>query len=97
MAWIWLIGSVVLAGLLALRLGLLAPPHATTLIRIREGKVHIRRGSMLPYAREQVADALREAGVSSCFIAVVPGSRVVFSRTIPSRLHQRLRNVILNQ
>ena len=97
MMWIWIIGGSVLAGLLAVRFGLLAPPHATTLVRIRDGKLRIRRGNMLPYAKGQVADVLREAGVSSCFIAVVPGNRVVFSRAIPSTVHQRLRNIILNQ
>ena len=97
MIWIWAIGGSVLVGFLAIWLGFLPPPHATTLIRIRDGTLRIRRGEMRPYAIVQVADVLREAGVSSCFIAVTPGNRVAFSRSIPSTLHQRLRNVILNQ
>ena len=97
MIWIWVIGGSVLVGFLAIRLGFVPPPHATTLIQIRDGKLRVRRGEVRPYAKGQVAEVLREAGVSSCFIAVTPGKRVAFSRTIPSTLHQRLRNVILNQ
>jgi hypothetical protein len=39
---------------------------------------------------------LQEEGITSAFIAITLASRVVFSRTIPSWLHQRLRNILLN-
>jgi hypothetical protein len=97
MTLIWIVGGLVIVGILAVRLGFLPPPHATTLIRIRDGELRIRRGEMRPYAKGQVADVLREAAVSRCFIAVTPGNRVTFSRSIPSAVHQRLRNIILNQ
>ena len=95
--WVGIIGSLAVVGFLAFRLGFLPPPHATTLIRIRDGRVDVRRGQMRLHAKGQVADVLREAGVSSGFIAVTPGNRIAFSRSIPSTVHQRLRNVILNQ
>jgi hypothetical protein len=98
MTCLWIIGGVVLGGLfLAIQLGFLPPPHATTLLQIRNGQLRIRRGDLRPYAKGQVVEVLRETGVSRCFIAVIPGNRVRFSRSIPSTLHQRLRNIILNQ
>jgi hypothetical protein len=97
MPWVWIIAGLVVAGPLAVWLGLVAPPHAVTLIRFRGGRVVVSRGSVKAYAREQVGDVLREAGVSSCFIAVTPGNRAAFSRKVPSSFHQRLRNIILNQ
>jgi hypothetical protein len=73
------------------------PFDAAMLIRVRSGQLHLARGSLQSHAREHVADILREAGISRGFIAVTSANRVVFSRTIPGHLHQRLRNVLLNQ
>jgi hypothetical protein len=97
MLWVWIIPGFVLAGFFAVGLGLVPPPHAMTLIRFRDGRVLVKRGKVQPYAREQLADVLKEAGISSCFIAVSASRRVAFSRLIPPAYHQRLRNIILNQ
>ena len=77
--------------------GFVPPPHAITLIRVSDGKARISRGEMRPHAKIQVAEVLDEAGVSRCFIALLPGNRLCFSRSVPSEIHQRLRNIILNQ
>jgi hypothetical protein len=97
MPWIWIIPVLVAVGLLSVWLGLVAPPHAVTIIRFSGGRALVSRGTVTAYARDQVGDVLREAGVSSCFIAVTPGKRVAFSRKVPSSFHQRLRNIMLNQ
>src|SRR5436309_12580157 len=81
----------------AVSLGFLPPPHATTLVYVRAGELRVARGRLLPYAREHVTEILFEAGVSRGLIALTPGNGVAFSRHIPSALHQRLRNVLLNQ
>jgi hypothetical protein len=97
MIWIWVLAGAVLLGFTAIQLGFVPPPLAITLVRFRNGRLEIRKGQLRPYAREQVAGLLREANVVNCFIAVTSQNLVLFSRTIPSSIHQRLRNVILNQ
>ena len=94
---VWIIVGIVLAGLLAVWLGFVPPPYATTLIRIRDGELQVRRGRLQGLAREHISDILRDAGVSRGFIAITSANWVVFSRQIPRAIHQRLRNVILNQ
>jgi hypothetical protein len=88
-----------LAGLMVLAVwqGFVPPPHASTLIRIRDGVIHVRRGQVRADAREHLTDILRDVGVSQGFIAITPGNWVSFSRSIPPIVHQRLRNVLLNQ
>jgi hypothetical protein len=95
----WLIAIVCLAGLAiaAIWLGFVPPPHASTLIRVRDGAVRVRRGMVKSDVKAQMAEILTEAGVSRGFIAVTPDNRVAFSRRIPPTVHQRLRNVLLNQ
>jgi hypothetical protein len=88
---------VVLAILLPILLGFVPPPHANILVRIKAGSLQVKRGSVRAHAREHIEEILREAAVSSGFIAVTPGNRVTFSRQIPQAIHQRLRNVLLNQ
>lgn len=95
--WFGLLCGSVLMAFLAIRIGILAPPHAITLIRLRDGGLQVKRGRMRPDAIGQVAEILSHAGVSNGFIAVTPGNRVTFSRSISSAVRQRLRNVILNQ
>ena len=97
MALVWVIGGVVLAAALAVLLGILPPPHATTILRYRGGKIRVGRGQIRGCAKDQVGDVLRAAAVSKCFIAITPANRVSFSWRIPSSVHQRLRNIILNQ
>lgn len=70
-------------GLIAIWQGFVPPPHASTLIRIRDGAVHVRRGQVRADAREHISDVLRDAGVSRGFIAITPGNWVAFSRRIP--------------
>jgi hypothetical protein len=96
MWWIPIAGVILLA-LAAIWLGFIPAPHAAILLRVRKGELLIRRGQLKPHAREHVADILSEAGVANGFIAVTAGNRVMFSRQIPAAVHQRLRNVLLNQ
>jgi hypothetical protein len=95
----WFILTFCIVGLAAtpITLRLVPPPNANIIVRIRGGDVHVARGKLRPHARQHVQDILAEAEVSSGFISVSPGKRVVFSRHIPVSLHQSLRNVLLNQ
>jgi Protein of unknown function (DUF3634) len=97
MFWILVIGSVGLAWLAAIGLGFVPPPHASTLVYVRNGTLEVRRGRLKPHAREHVTDILHEARVSRGYIAITSENRVYFSNRIPAALHQRLRNVLLNQ
>src|SRR5262245_16094029 len=89
--------SLVALAILAVWMGFVPPPHASTLIRVRDGSVHVRRGRVQAHAREHIADILHDAGVSSGFIAMTSDNRVTFSRQIPPETRQQLRNVLLNQ
>lgn len=94
---IWIL---VLAAVLAVAffgLGFLPPPHASTVIKIAGEAVEVRRGHVQGQAREHVTEILREAGVTRGFIALTSQSRVVFSRSVPETIRQRLRNVLVNQ
>jgi hypothetical protein len=95
--WTLLIGGLVVVGGLVVALTLLPPFDATTLIYIREGALEIKRGRLKPHAHEHLSDILRDSKVSRGFIAITANNRVSFSRSIPRALHQRLRNVLLNQ
>ena len=90
------IGLAILAVLLVW-LGVLPPPHAVTLIRIRNGVPTVKKGQVRSDALEHVSQILQEAGVAGGFIAMMSDNKLVFSRKVPPEIHQRLRNVLLNQ
>ena len=95
--WLIPIACLVALGFGAVWLGFVPPPHASTVMRFRAGSLCTTRGTLRGYAREHVAEILSEANVAKAFIAITPDNRVFFSRHIPSTIHQRLRNVLLNQ
>lgn len=88
-----------LAGLafLVIRLLSSAPATAVTLIEIKPGGIQLAKGRIKPSAREMVQEILTQSGVKDGFIAVSSGNHVSFSRHVPETVHQRLRNVLLNQ
>ena len=96
MWWLLTALAVVGAGFLAVTSGFIPPPHAKTLIRIQHGQLKVTRGKVRAQPREFVSDMLQQAGVQGGYIAITPGKHVAFSRKIPRSLHQRLRNVLLN-
>ena len=81
----------------AVALGFVPPPNASILVRVSAGSIRVVRGTLRFHAREHLADILTDAKVSKGFIAISAGNKVTFSRTIPAAIHQRLRNVLLNQ
>lgn len=91
-----LIGLVALAVLLVW-FRFLPPLHAVALIRIRNGVPVVKKGEVRSDALEHVSQVLRDAGVTGGFIAVMSDNKMEFSRTVPPQIHQRLRNVLLNQ
>jgi Protein of unknown function (DUF3634) len=91
-----LIGLLIVAVLLVW-LGFVPPPHAVTLIRVRNGVATVKKGHVRSDALEAVSQILREAGVAGGFIAVMGDNKLVFSRKVPPQIHQRVRNVLLNQ
>jgi len=97
MLWILVIGSVSMAWLAVVGLGFFPPPHASTLVYVRNGSLDVRRGRLKPHAREHVMEILQEASVTGGYIAITADNRVYFSNRIPAAVHQRLRNVLLNQ
>ena len=96
--WIlWIIVAVIALAFIVTQLKVFPPPNANTLVRIRDGDLQVERGNLKPHARESVSRILKESGVTRGFIAITTDRRAVFSRQIPTRVHQRLRNVLLNQ
>lgn len=95
--WVVVIGCLICAVKVLNQGGFVSPLNSTTLLRISGGKLIIRRGRLQADARNHVSDMLRDAGVCRGFVAITSRNRIVFSRSIPSSLHQRLRNVLINQ
>lgn len=80
----------------AIELGFLPPFNATIVVRMRGGSLVFEKGRLQGNAAEHVEAILRGAGVSEGYLAITSGQRVYFSRQIPRDVHQRLRNVLLN-
>jgi len=95
--WILLLLVAVLVPLAVVLLGNLPPGDAATLIHIRAGSIHVSCGKVTSLAKDQIGDVLSGAKVTTGFIAINAQKRVTFSRSIPGEIHQRLRNVLLNQ
>lgn len=90
-------GFLVLLGYLFVQFGLVPPPRAILLIKISEGKIKIRRGNLRPLTREFISEIFQMAEISRGFVAISSNNRVFFSWNIPKSIHQRLRNVLLNE
>lgn len=96
--WVfWIIILVIAVAFVISQLGIFPPANSNTLIRIRDGELQVERGTLRPHARESVGRILKECGVTKGYIAITAEKRAVFSRHIPTAVHQRLRNVLLNQ
>jgi hypothetical protein len=95
--WLIPILCLVAGAFAAVSFGIVPPPHASTLLRVQPGTIRVTKGQVKPFAREHVREILAEAGVARGFIAITHSNRVIFSRHIPESVHQRLRNVLLNQ
>ena len=95
----WLLPAIGIAALwiLAMSLGFIPPPSPKILIVIHNGHLHVTRGQLRAQSREFVTDTLQEARVTKGFIAITHSKRAAFSRNIPSDIHQRLRNILLNE
>jgi len=94
----WLLTAVALAVVwfFAFLLGFIAPPNARLLIKIHDGRLQVTRGQLRAQPREFISEILREARVTTGFIAITFYRRAAFSRNIPGQIRQRLRNVLLN-
>ena len=92
-----ILAAVALGIGLSIWLGFIPVFGAVTLIRIRNGSLFVQRGQMRGHAKDAVADILQSKNVANGFIAITGDNKVYFSRQIPGEIHQRLRNVLLNQ
>lgn len=90
------VGLVAAGGWLAVVLGFVPSPMAETVVRLRAGKISMKRGTLRSQVRDDLAEVLSGAGVVNGFISIGREGRLSFSHTIPAELHQRLRNVLLN-
>lgn len=89
--------AIVLSIFAAVELGFIPPLNAKVIVRMREGSLVFEKGRLQGNASEHVEAVLRGAAVRDGFVAITTGQRVYFSRQIPREVHQRLRNVLLNQ
>jgi len=97
MLWLLLVTAIAVAWFIAISLGFLPPPSAKIIIKIHHGKIRITGGQLRAQSREFVTDILKQANISTGFIAITHSERVAFfSRNIPQDVRQRLRNVLLN-
>ena len=89
--------AIVILIFAAVELGFIPPFNAKVIVRMRNGSLAFAKGRLPASASEHVEAILRGAGVREGFVAVTSRQRVYFSRQIPQDVHQRLRNVLLNQ
>ena len=89
-----LIGAAVWWTLIAY--GFIPSPFSRTVIRIRNGQISVQGADLSSRAKEHISDVIREAMIFSGFVSLSSRHEVRFSRGIPERVHQRLRNVLLN-
>ena len=76
--------------------GFVASPFSRTTIRIRNSQISVEGAEISPRAKEHVADVIRGAMIFSGFISLSARREVRFSREVPERVHQQLRNILLN-
>jgi hypothetical protein len=89
--------AIIMLIVAAIELGFIPPLNARVILRMRGGSLVFQKGRLQGNASEHVEAILRGAQVSDGFVAITSGQRVYFSRQIPRDIHQRLRNVLLNQ
>ncbi len=94
--WLVVVIGLAMVAFFVASSGLIPPVNATTVVRIRGGRLLVQKGRVGGQAKELLTDVLREAGVSNGFMAILPDKRITFSRQIPAAIQQRLRNVLLN-
>jgi len=97
LVWAIILAVLVLVLAFSIATGWLPPANAGTLIRIRGQVIEVQKGLLRTDAKNYVVEILREAKVTDGWIAIMGETEVVFSRRIPVAIHQRLRNVLLNQ
>ncbi|WP_437228582.1 DUF3634 family protein [Planctomicrobium sp. SH661] len=95
--WIAAIATAAAVAFGAVKLGFVPPPNARSIFRIRDGVIRVQRGHLRYAAKESLTEVLAAEGVNKGFIAITSGGRVTFSREIPSSVHQKIRNVLLNE
>lgn len=66
-------------------------------LEVRGGRCRRIHGSIPAHVLRSVGELLRKEGVRRATIKQGRNGRVVFSKGIPDRLHQRLRNVIVSR
>lgn len=92
------VGLLVLLGLLIIwRLEIVPPLGAAVLIRIRAGRLVAVTGSVRSQTLADLTEILDPVGLNYGFLAVHDPGRIIFSRNIPTHLHQQLRNVLANR
>lgn len=94
--WIFQIALISLILFAAIKFGVIPPPYVKVLLRVNSGVLNVTKGDIESQTKMFVSDILREANVYEGFIAIRRNNRVQFSWDIPSELHQRLRNVLIN-
>ena len=72
------------------------PLNPKCLIRIHNSAGFVSGEPLPRHVMLSLADILHEAQVKTGFIAITADARVKFSRTVPEKFHQRLRNLVLN-
>lgn len=95
--WLAVIVCLGLAAVAIVWLGVIPPPNAVVVLKIREGSACVKRGRLQLHVQDHVNEILSEEGIARGFIALTPNNRVVFSRQIPGSVRQRLRNVLFNR
>ena len=95
MRLIVILGFILFVAAVAVEAGLISSPFARVkVVATREG-AEIVKGSIGANSKQLIADIFLNSDVSTGFVTVSSRNKVRFSRAIPHRIRQQLRNVIL--
>jgi len=72
-----------------------APPGARTVVSFKNGRARVKRGNVSAQNLKFVEDVLRQTGVHSASVGILPDGSLWFSPTTPAGVHQQLRNVLI--
>jgi hypothetical protein len=86
--------ALVVISVAIVEMGVVASPFSRVRIEIKAGTMRLVRGALSTRATQLLSDIIRDGNVGSGFITVSGTGKVRFSREVPARLHQQVRNVV---
>lgn len=66
-------------------------------IKIENGRAEACKGKIAGWVLTDLASVFQKQGIEKGEIWISSGGRITFSKTVPSHIHQRLRNIVASR